>query len=395
MTEHRLRVGVAGLGRAFLLMMPTLVRHPNVQLVAAADPRAEARARFAADFSANTYASVEELCTDRAVDAIYVATPHQYHAQHVEMAAAAGKHVLVEKPMALTLHECRAMIQAVRRAGVQMVIGHSHSFDAPIVKTREIIEGGTLGSLRMLTAMNFTDFLYRPRRPEELRTESGGGVVFNQAPHHVDIVRYLAGGETRSVRAMTGAWDEMRPTEGAYSALLTFENGAFASIAYSGYAHFDSDEFIGWIAESGYPKDSNQYGTARALLRAASQGNDEVVLKTARNYGGGEAPPAVQERRSHQQFGVIIASCERGDLKPMPNGVAIYDDVSRRFEAIADPTVPRAGVIDELCNAVFFGRAPLHNGEWGLATMEVCLGILQSAREQREIVLQHQTALPA
>jgi phthalate 4,5-cis-dihydrodiol dehydrogenase len=78
----------------------------------------------------------------------------------------------------------------------------------------------------------------------------------------------------------------------------------------------------------------------------------------------------------------------------MPNGVAIYDDVSRRFDAIADPEVPRAEVIDELCNAVFFGRPPIHNGEWGLATMEVCLGILQSAREQREIILQHQTAVP-
>src|SRR2546423_3257798 len=281
MAERKLRVGVAGLGKAFQLMLPTLVRHPDISLVAAADPRTKAQARFAADFAANTYASVEELCADPDVDAVYAATPNQYHAAHVTMAAAAGKHVLVEKPMALTLDECRAMTEAVRRAGVQMVIGHSHSFDAPIVMTREIIESGTLGSLRMITAMNFTDFLYRPRRPEELRTESGGGVVFNQAPHHVDIVRYLAGGETRSVRAMTGAWDEMRPTEGAYSALLTFETGAFASLAYSGYAHFDSDEFMDWIAESGYPKEPDQYGAARAGLGGTSAMDDELGPKPA------------------------------------------------------------------------------------------------------------------
>ena len=394
MTERRLRLGVAGLGRAFQLMLPTLLRHPNIRLAAAADPRADPRARFGDDFAANVYPSVEELCADPTVDAVYVATPHQYHAQHVEMAAAAGKHVLVEKPMALSLDECRAMTEAVRRAGVQMVIGHSHSFDAPILKTREIIASGTLGPLRMITAMNFTDFLYRPRRPEELRTESGGGVVFNQAPHHVDVVRYLAGGKTKSVRAMTGAWDKTRPTEGAYSALLTFESAAFASIAYSGYAHFDTDEFMGWIAESGYPKDPDRYGAARARLRNASSMDDEVALKHARNYGGDAAPAAAQGRRWHQQFGVIIASCERGDLRPMPNGVAIYDDAARRFEAIAEPLVPRAEVVDELCNAVFFGRRPMHNGEWGLATMEVCLAILQSAREQREIALQHQTAVP-
>src|ERR1700704_1102628 len=314
MAERKLRVGVAGLGRAFLLMMPTLLRHPNIQLVAGADPRVEARARFASDFAATAYASVEELCADPNVDAIYVATPHQYHAEHVTMAASAAKHVLVEKPMALTLDECRAMTEAVRRAGVQMVIGHSHSFDAPILKTREIIEKGTVGPLRMITAMNFTDFLYRPRRPEELHTEQGGGVVFNQAPHHVDIARYLAGGKTRSVRAMTGAWDKTRPTEGAYSALLTFENGVFASIAYSGYAHFDSDEFMDWIAESGYPKDRSQYGTARALLSRASSMDDEVLLKNMRNYGGDAALPAAQGRRSHQQFGLLVASCEHADL---------------------------------------------------------------------------------
>ena len=120
MAERKLRVGVAGLGKAFQLMLPTLVRHPNISLVAAADPRTKAQARFAADFAANSYASVEELCADPDVEAIYVATPHQYHAEHVQMAAAAGKHVLVEKPMALTLDECRAMSEAVRRAGVQI-----------------------------------------------------------------------------------------------------------------------------------------------------------------------------------------------------------------------------------------------------------------------------------
>ena len=118
-----------------------------VQQRGLAESRTKAQARFTADFAANSYASVEELCADPDVDAIYVATPHQYHAEHVTMAAAAGKHVLVEKPMALTLGECRAMTEAVRRAGVQMVIGHSHSFDAPILKTREIIEGGTVGQL--------------------------------------------------------------------------------------------------------------------------------------------------------------------------------------------------------------------------------------------------------
>ena len=106
----------------------------------------------------------------------------------------------------------------------------------------------------MLHALNYTDFLYRPRRPEELDTAQGGGAVFNQAAHQVDIVRLLGGGRVKSVRAATGAWDATRPTEGAYSALLTFEGGAFASLTYDGYGHFDSDELMGWIGESGQQK---------------------------------------------------------------------------------------------------------------------------------------------
>ena len=66
---------------------------------------------------------------------------------------------------------------------------------------------GEIGGVRMINALQFTDFLYRPRRPEELMTEQGGGVIFNQAPHQVDNVRMIGGGRVKSVRAATGAWD--------------------------------------------------------------------------------------------------------------------------------------------------------------------------------------------
>src|SRR5205814_8464839 len=115
----------------------------------------------------------------------------------------ARKHALVEKPMALTLAECRAMVDAARAAPKHLIVGHSHSFDAPIRRTRELIASGKYGRLRMITAMNFTDFLYRPRRPEELDSARGGGAVYNQAAHHVDIVRLLGGGRLATVRAAT------------------------------------------------------------------------------------------------------------------------------------------------------------------------------------------------
>jgi len=397
-SERRLRLGIAGLGRAFSLMLPTFARHPLIEVVAGADPRPEARARFGEDFPAATaYTTVNELCRDRAAEAVYVATPHQFHADNVVVAADNGKHVLVEKPMALTVVQCQAMIEAARRADVCLIVGHSHSFDAPIERARALVEGGTVGRLRMITALNYTDFLYRPRRPEELVTAQGGGVIFNQAPHQVDVVRLIGGGRVRSVRAAVGAWDLERPTEGAYSAWLTFDDGVVASLTYSGYAHFDSDELCEWFGESGERKHPSHYGTARKALARAGTLDAELKLKSGRNYGGADyaAPPyPAGGERWHQHFGAVIASCERADLRPLPRGVMIYDDTDAHLDALDPPAVPRSEVIDELYAAIVHNRAPRHSGEWGMATMEVCLAMLQSAREQREVALQHQIGLP-
>jgi phthalate 4,5-cis-dihydrodiol dehydrogenase len=393
--QRRLRLGVAGLGRAFTLMLPTLTAHPRVELVAAADPRAEARERFARDFDAKAYESVTELCADPSVEAVYVATPHGHHAEHAITAASRGKHVLVEKPMALTLAEASAMIDAAAKARVQLVVGHSHSFDAPILRAHEIIAGGSVGRVRMITAMNFTDFLYRPRRPEELDTRRGGGVIFSQAAHQVDIVRLLGGGKVKTVRAATGAWDAARPTEGAYSALLTFEDATFATLTYSGYGHFDADEFCDWVSEIGRAKEPSSYGAARKALEKAADAGAEAAAKNARNYAGaGFAPnPKGAEAPWHEHFGLVVASCERGDVRPTPKGVLVYGDAVREFHPLEKPTVPRAEVIDELCAAVFDGRAPLHDGRWARATLEVCLALLRSSHERRDVALELQVAV--
>ena len=404
MSERRLKVGIAGLGRAFTLMLPTFVADQRVDLVAAADPRSEATQRFAADFGARTYDAVEALCANPDVEVVYVATPHEHHAAHVAMATSHGKHVLVEKPMAITLAECRQMIAAAERAGVCLVVGHSHSFDRPFLRAREIIASGAVGAVRMINAQYYTDFLYRPRRPEELVTERGGGVVFSQGAHQIDIVRLLGGGRVRSVRALTGAWDRNRPTEGAFAALLSLDDGAFAAILYSGYAHFDSDELCGGIGELGAPKLASQYGSARRNLQRAANADQEATLKNARNYGGAEYPKqtataatggGTDDARWHQHFGWVLVSCERADLRPLPTGVMIYGDAEARLDALPMPRVPRAEVIDELYDAIVHGRPPLHDGRWAMATLEVCLAMLQSAREERDITLAHQVAVPS
>jgi phthalate 4,5-cis-dihydrodiol dehydrogenase len=390
---RRLRLGVAGLGRAFMLMLPTLAHHRRVQVVAACDPRPEARARFEADFGGRAHADFAALCADPQVEAIYLATPHQHHATQVIAAAAAGRHVMVEKPMALTLAECAAMIEAAARAGTHLLVGHSHAHDGPILHARRLIASGAHGPVRMITALNCTDFLYRPRRPEELRTAEGGGVVFSQGAHQVDVVRLLGGGRVRSLRAATGAWDPARPTEGAFNAFLDFEQGCTATLTYSGQGRFDTDEFLGWIGETGTPKDPARYGAARAVLAATA---DEVALKATRSYGGQGAPPGLPPAgppEFHNQFGLILAQCERADLRPTAEGVLLCTDAERRLEPTPLPHVPRGEVLDELAAAVLDGVAPLHDGAWGMATLEVCLAMLHSAQTRREVTLHHQVAV--
>jgi phthalate 4,5-cis-dihydrodiol dehydrogenase len=385
-SKRKLRIGVAGLGRAFAVMLPTFKADPRVSLVAAADTRAEARQRFAEEFSANAYTTVEELCVDPAVEVIYVATPHQWHAGHAALAAQHRKHLLIEKPMALTLQECAAIIDAARGAGVHLVVGHSHSFDAPVRHLRGLIDSGRYGNARMINAINYTDYLYRPRRPEELDTALGGGAIFNQAAHQIDIVRLLGGGRVASVRAATGAWDRTRPTEGAYAALLTFENGAFASLTYSGYGNFDSDEFQGWIGEVGQKK-TPYAGPPRHRF---DNQQDEVAFKNARNYGGPDFRPSAGQDLAHQNFGTLLVSCEHADLRALPNGVMVYQNGSAQLDPLPMPKIPRVEVIDELYDAVVMGQPPLHDGAWAMATLEVLLAILQSSREKSDVRLSHQ-----
>jgi hypothetical protein len=117
MSARPLKLGIAGIGRAFSFMIPTFRGHPRMEIVAGFDPREEARARFSQDFGAQTFDRMEALCAFD-LDAIYIASPHQFHRPQVEMAAAYGRHVLVEKPMALSLEDCRSMIAAVRKAAV-------------------------------------------------------------------------------------------------------------------------------------------------------------------------------------------------------------------------------------------------------------------------------------
>nr|MDQ3831137.1 Gfo/Idh/MocA family oxidoreductase [Candidatus Tectomicrobia bacterium] len=279
-------VGVVGLGGGASDMIPAFVQHPHIALTAAADIDQGQLEKFRSEFQGETYLSAEALCDNPRVDVVYIATPNQFHTEHTLIALEKGKHVLVEKPMTLTLADADVMIQAAERQGVQLMVNVKHSFDPHIRKIREIVQSGELGRLRMLHYWYFADWLYRPRTAEELNPSLGGGVTWRQGPHQFDILRTIAGGLVRSVRAMTGRWDESRPVVGCHAAFLEFEDGTAATAVYSGYDHFHSRELTFGVGEARPVAGTSVYAQARKTLRQLASGEAETVLKRAQRYGG-------------------------------------------------------------------------------------------------------------
>jgi len=225
--------------------------------------------------------------------------------------------------------------------------------------------------------------MYRPRRPEELDTSKGGGIIFNQIPHQIDMLRVL-GGEIRSVRAIAKQLDPARPTEGLASALLQFESGAAATLTYSGYDHFDSDEFHYWTAESGAPKPGDQHGQAR---RSLSTANDDEAFLRVKNFALGAKPYVPPQHQPH--FGVMLVTCAQADLRASRDGVLIYGhDGVREIALPRRAGVPgRREVLDDLYGALRHDRPCMHDARWGRATLKVALAVLRSAREQVELLV--------
>jgi phthalate 4,5-cis-dihydrodiol dehydrogenase len=391
-----LRVGVVGLGRAGSGMLAALLVHPDVQVTAAADLHEEHLSQFKTDVGGETFTDLQALCASPLVDALYIATPHQFHADHVAMATAGGKHVIVEKPMGLTLEECDDMVAAAEAANVRLIVGHTASFNPAVQKMRQMVASGEVGRLAMMSATAYTDFMYRPRRPEELVTALGGGIMYNQVPHQVDACRYIAGGMVKSVRAATFVLDAARDTEGGYTAMLEFEDGAVANLVYSGYDHFDSAELASATAKA-----PDRYGAARRALSDVQSPDEEIARRIGTGYGGDtpvvRGPAKADGSLLQPELGSFIVTCEGADLRLAPDGVATYTTNGYKLTP-ADPwrgVQGRGNVIDELYYAVTEGRPTPHDGRWAKATMEVCFAMLESSRTSETVTLNHQVELGA
>ena len=381
-----MRLGIAGLGVASTLFLPGVELHSQTEIVAAADVRPEALAAFRARYGGRTYASVEDLCADPGVDVVWVATPNHLHAAHCIVAAEHGKHVICTKPMALSVSECAAMCAAASSAGVQLLCGQTFSMHPDIHALCTVVQSGALGRLIAVNSWLSTDWLLKPRLAEELDESRGGGVVYRHGPHLIDTVRLIGGGRVRSVRGSVGRWMPERPCAGNFSAFLEFEDGTPATVSYNGYGYFDTSELTWGHGTRMYSDDERV--AVRQQRRRGADGSSAEAAKDELRFGGRDLPA-----RPLSWFGLTVASCERGDVRQSPNGVFIYDADGRR--EIARLGEGRMGMLEmnEMYACLVEGKPLVHDGRWGLATLEVCTALLASSAERREIELTHQDAV--
>jgi phthalate 4,5-cis-dihydrodiol dehydrogenase len=394
---RKLKLGIVGIGVGASEILPQMERIPEFDLVAAADVNPRVLETFKQRYGSRTYDSIEKLCADPDVEAVWVSAPNRFHAPHTIIAANHGKHVVVEKPMAISLHEAEQMIEASIKNKIKLLCGHTQSFGPHIRTMRKIIRSGELGKLCALHVWAYTDWMLRPRTAEELDINQGGGVPYRQGPHQIDTLRLLGGGMVRSVRGTIGQWFKGRTIPGYYSAFMEFEDGTPATLMHNGYGYFLASELVPWGKQNSRYSEAERAAIRKSLLDGT---RDENADKDAMRIGGANEQEVLSRGIPGRvwlpnDLGILVATCERGDIRQSQHGLYVHSDQGTKDVPLVGGGGPsRRGELIELYNAVVLDQPIRHTGPWGMATLEVCLAIMQSAKERREIMLSHQVPAP-
>jgi len=184
---------------------------------------------------------------------------------------------------------------------------------------------------------------------------------------------------------------------GFFSALLEFENGAFATLVYSAYGYFMASELFEPGASG--PEAPGLQGRIAARKHITAGTRDEAAAKEQRTLhaqrtGPANAAAAPRGAGFLSDLGLLVVSCEHGEMRQSPAGIYIYSDEGTTEVPLSETRGAYAPELDEIYDALVYGKPLLHGGRWGLATLEVCLAIIESATEHRDIPMQHQVAVP-
>lgn len=203
----------------------------GARLVGVCDVRRERAEAFGTKYAVPAFGSIEELLGRPDIDAVSVLTPSGMHAEHAILVARSGRHVIVEKPMALTLVDADAMIRECDAAGVGLYVVKQNRFNVPVVKAREALDAGRFGALVLGTVRVrwCRDQAYYAHDHWRGTWAQDGGVLSNQASHHIDMLGWFMGPvESVHARGVTALVDIQ--AEDTAVATLKFRNGALGVI---------------------------------------------------------------------------------------------------------------------------------------------------------------------
>lgn len=339
-TTKPLGFAVIGCGRIAPNHGQAIADLPDARLVAAADvdkPRAIA---YTERFGGDPYESYIEMLERPDVDVVNICTPSGMHAEMGIAAARAGKHVLVEKPMALSLKDADALIATCRKNGVKLGVVHQNRFNPAVRKLRQALEAGRFGQLNMGTAVVrwHRDQSYYDRAPWRGTWAQDGGCLMNQSIHNIDLLQWMMG-PVLSVYAQTDTRMRHIEAEDNAAAVLRFKNGALGLI--------ESSVTI-------YPRNLEETLNIFGATGTAVIGGVAVNRIDAWRFADGE------EREAD-----VLAAQE------------------------ADPTsvygFGHGPLIEDFIQAIRSQREPLVSGPEGRKALEIILAIYQSTRTGRPV----------
>lgn len=290
----------------------------GARLAAVCDLVPEKAQRIGEEFGTPWFTDMHELMRNTAVDLVVVLTESGAHAGHVVQLAQYGKHIVVEKPMALTLHDADRMIRACDEARIKLFVVKQNRFNVPVVKTREALEQGRLGKLVLGTVR------VRWCRPQSYYDQApwrgtwamDGGVLSNQASHHVDMLEWMMG-DVESLFAQGSTALANIEAEDTAVVTLRFASGALGIIeATTATRPADLEGSLSLLGEGGTVVIGgfamNQMQTWRFV--EPRPGDDEVLSRYSVN------PPNVYGF-GHQAYYEHVIDCIVNDRRQLVDGL--------------------------------------------------------------------------
>jgi UDP-N-acetyl-2-amino-2-deoxyglucuronate dehydrogenase len=289
----------------------------GAQLVAVCDINLAKAEAISSQFGVPAFADFHEMMRTVDCDVVVVLTESGHHAEHVVALAPYGRHIVVEKPMALTLESADAMIAACTDAGIQLFVVKQNRFNVPVVKLREAVDQNRFGKLTMGTVRVrwSRDQRYYDQDPWRGTWALDGGVLTNQASHHVDLLEWMMGPVESVFAHSTRALAKIE-TEDTAVVVLRFKNGALGVIeATTAIRPKDLEGSISILGETGSVEIG---GFAVNQMKVwnfvdPQPGDEEVMTRFSVN------PPNVYGF-GHQAYYDHIVSCLRHGVPPSVDG---------------------------------------------------------------------------